>query len=88
MLALGGFAWDSAIAKKRVKQCAVPSGSHLGELQGCQCNLKGFSMSFKRIQSFFKFTKEKVYCIIILDSATAKRRVKQYANFSEDHLGE
>ena len=45
-------------------------------------------MSLKRFQSFFKFTKEKFYCIIIWDSATARRRVKQYANFSEGHLGE
>ena len=30
VFALCGFSWDSAIAKRRVKQCAVLSGGHLG----------------------------------------------------------
>ena len=69
--------------------CGSFAGS-LGELQGCRGSLRGFSKSLKSFQSFIKFTEdtEKVYFVITSDSFTAKKRVKQYANLSEGHLGE
>ena len=70
-----------------------PSGSRMGELHSCKCSLKGFSMSFKSFQFFLEFTRDiktktkKVHCLIIWNSATAKKRVKQCANLSEGSLG-
>ena len=61
MFALCGFSWDSAIAKRRVEQCAVLSGGHLGVAARLPVYPKKIQYEFKELPVFLKFTKEKSF---------------------------